>query len=312
MSLGILALATGCSKEVINKGDGSSSSASATSTTTINNNYIILPLDAIIGGLPVGNSVCNPMPSYDSEDLHNWNGVHASLSYVPTTNTTQFTSVSSFLAASTSIKTNIFMNDINVPTTYFSRGFEQLNGTALTDNAGNVLTQNFGLQIDTSIRLSSWEKPGLRQFAIISDDGAIMQINQGGGLTPFLNDDGAHPSKMACASSAVWLGHGMNLPIHIDYFQGPKTQIALMLLWRVIPDTYGTGSQDSPILNPASLNDNACGQSGNDTFFLSSSNPATPIPTPLWTQILNDGWEVVPASDYVLPGKYASNPCYGR
>jgi hypothetical protein len=90
----------------------------------------------------------------------------------------------------------------------------------------------------------------------------------------------------------------------LDYFQGPRYNIALMLLWREIP-SCGANGRDTG----ADLYDEACDQAGNDTFFIWENNPVTP--TNLWLGMLSRGWKVLSPENYVLPSApgVTTNPC---
>jgi hypothetical protein len=303
LSVGLLILATGCSKSVTSNGqsatpnsssatttsDGGTSGSSSSSTT--NNTQI----------------VCNPM-SQDPTIPGPTSGLVGTLHYYdPALNEPNPANVGQILANGTLSPASIFMSELNVPTHTFSEGFTTTGGTELTTPSGTDLVENFALSFDSQLRLSEYDQPGLKQFALLSDDGANFYLDQGNGLKQVVNDDGGHPTEMSCASSAIWMGHDISYPIHVDYFQGPRYEIALMLLWRNIPDEFGTGEQDSPILDPSSLNETMChGQNGDTLFFNPATIPSTP--SSVWDQLRADGWEVVPAVNFVLPGEQP-NPC---
>ncbi len=66
------------------------------------------------------------------------------------------------------------------------------------------------------------ENPGLYRFRLVSDDGAMLYID--GELVA--DNDGVHPPEVRLASRR--LAGGMHT-IHVPYFQGPGSTVALML-----------------------------------------------------------------------------------
>jgi hypothetical protein len=131
----------------------------------------------------------------------------------------------------------------------------------------------------------------------MSDDGSVFEIDQGGGFRPLINNDGWHSSKMGCAADAIEMRRDRDLPIRIDYYQGPRFHIALVLLWRKLSDVPVSGE----------FSDTACGKSGNDTFF--DSNVVPPKAKALWTNMLARGWKVVSPDNFYLPEDGVVNPC---
>jgi hypothetical protein len=65
-------------------------------------------------------------------------------------------------------------------------------------------------------------KPGKYQFALLSDDGAILYIDD----RVLIDNDGMHPPKTG--SRTVMLGGGIHR-LRVSYFQGPRFQVALVL-----------------------------------------------------------------------------------
>jgi hypothetical protein len=65
-------------------------------------------------------------------------------------------------------------------------------------------------------------KPGRYRFCLVSDDGAILSIDE----KTIINNDGIHP--LATKTGTADLTDGIH-DIRISYFQGPRIQIALIL-----------------------------------------------------------------------------------
>ena len=66
------------------------------------------------------------------------------------------------------------------------------------------------------------EKPGMYQFALTSDDGSKLYIDD----ELIIDNDGIHPAQVRSARAA--LSGGIH-HIRVSYFQGPRDQVALIL-----------------------------------------------------------------------------------
>jgi hypothetical protein len=103
----------------------------------------------------------------------------------------------------------IYTSSLNVPTRDFREGFP-----GVTDRLE-------WFAIDYNGRF--WiDKPGFYQFVLTSDDGAKLYID--GDLT--VDNDGVHPPKVK--AGRVKLNAGIH-HIQVSYFQGPRSQVALVL-----------------------------------------------------------------------------------
>ena len=260
-------------------------------------------------GTARNNAVCDPFGATPNTDIAH--GLSASLYYL-TPDQPQYTNVNSYLQHGHTSNTNLFFNQLNVPTRLFSAGFMAQDGSLLKDPSGNTLFEYFALHFESEIRLSSKNQPGNYQFAVLSDDGSILQINESGqaagNFETLINNDGTHASLLGCATKAVTMTSDTRLPIKLDYYQGPRYHIALMLLWRFIPDTNNTCRNNGGQPAAKDLADVACGQSGNGTFFDYNKVPSAPQAP--FIGMLARGWQVVPADNFYLP-ETQSNPCSG-
>jgi hypothetical protein len=248
--------------------------------------------------------VCDPLgPSTGTATSEN--GLLAHLYYTPAGGNT-YGDVESYIQNDPIAPADLFFNQLNVPTRSFSEGFSTQDGTVLVDpETGNTLYEWFALHFESQIKLGSLDTPGRYQFAVLSDDGTLMWLDQGTTPEqPFINNDGETPSRLRCATTGINFTSTTQIPLKLDYFQGPRYNIALMLLWREIP-SCGASGQDTP----NDLYDVACDQAGNDTFFIWENDPVTP--TDLWIGMLSRGWKVLSPDNYVLPGTQGitSNPC---
>jgi hypothetical protein len=158
----------------------------------------------------------------------------------------------------------------------------------------------FGIRYNSLLRLTANQPAGEYQLAILSDDGAIVSasVDGSGNLTTVINNDGAHATEMGCAAQTITMSANSQIPIQIDYFQGPRYYITNMLMWRYIPADA----------DPSILNDPLCGLTGEDSFYDATQNPS--VPNQNFAALLSRGWEVVPAENFLLPNQNPLNPCY--
>ncbi len=239
-------------------------------------------------------AVCSPLGGSATASINN--GLIAELYYLPEGKTTN--TVSTFFT-SAGVKENaqLFLNNISVPKTYFSSGFQLNDGSFLKDDAGNLLNEYFALDLTSSLVLGASDLPGDYQVAFISDDGVIMQADLGGGMQTIVNNDGQHSATMGCATKYFQMSSGSSIPIHISYFQGPRNYIAFTMLWR--PVTSSTAAESY------------CG-TGDDAgnSFYTEPNASSPIgvPTERFNQLLRDGFKVLLNTNFVLPHT-VTNPC---
>jgi len=103
----------------------------------------------------------------------------------------------------------IYVSALNIPLRDFTEGFP------------GVTKREEWFAIDYTGRF--WiEKPGLYGFALTSDDGSRLYIDD----QMVVDNDGIHP--IATHSGIVELSGGIHT-IRIQYFQGPRLQVALVL-----------------------------------------------------------------------------------
>lgn len=234
--------------------------------------------------------VCNP---FNDEEMARNRGIVGQLKYFGSN--PGYSSVVDYVANGNSIDANIFFNRLYVPTRPFDRGFVAKDGTEILTERGDTLYEWFGLDLNTQVKLAQSESAGLYQMALLSDDGAILSISQDGEMQTLVNNDGTHPTRMACATEPIYLDHNTKIPVNIKYFQGPRYHISLIVMWREWPS------------DPALVNDVNCGVSGNDKFFAYNMNPVQPKDR--FLDMLARGWKVLQNDNYALPQEVASNPC---
>jgi len=103
----------------------------------------------------------------------------------------------------------IYTTSLDIPPQNFRAGFP------------GVTKRNEWFAIDYTGRF--WiEAPAIYTFSVLSDDGAILTIDDG----LVIDNDGLHPP--AEKRGQVYLSQGVH-SIRVSYFQGPRLQIALQL-----------------------------------------------------------------------------------
>ena len=179
---------------------------------------------------------------------------------------------------------SLLFNQINVPTRPWDRGFYTTTGEAVLNHRGEPVYEDFGLDLYTSLKLGEGDSPGLYQFGLIADDGAVMERMDDNSM--LVNNDGIHPTKMACSTQAVEMDANSRIPVRIRYYQGPRYHIALMALWRP--------------WNTANPMDPECSQAGsNNRYFDSTVNP--PAPQAAYIAMQTRGWKPLANTNYQIP-----------
>jgi hypothetical protein len=196
---------------------------------------------------------------------------------------------------------DLFFDQLNTPTRPFDRGFVLQSGELLTLPDGTTLYEYFALHMESTLKLGPAEAPGKYQLALLTDDGSILSASTQTGFVELVNNDRTTPTRFACASQTLELGSSSRIPIEVDYFQGPRYHIALMVLWRRVSDTVDEN------ITPSALSDSACETSGNDRFFDSRQNP--PKPSQVFNDMLQRGWKVLGPENFELPAHVRQNPC---
>ncbi len=188
---------------------------------------------------------------------------------------------------------NLFMSRIYVPTRPFNRGFVTEAGETLRTSNGDTLYEYFAIRLRSQLILKNGQAPGRIQLAILSDDGAILSFgNNNGGYDEFINNDYTHPTKLKCATSALDIGATSRIPFQLDYFQGPRFHISLILMWRPWSDTEN-------------MNDPLCDYESNSEFFDSTQDP--PVAGAAYNQLLARGWKTFETENFLL--QEGVNPC---
>jgi hypothetical protein len=197
-------------------------------------------------------------------------------------------SVDYFYSQGVRLDATLFLKQLNVPTRLFDSGFPTSDNNYIKDENGNRLNEYFAFQLQSVLKLDS-EPEGYYQIAFLSDDGTRLKYKNSPNdptFTTLIDNDGDHSTQMGCSSTTLYLTKNSRLPIQVEYYQGPKYQIALVLLWRKV-DT-GTVA-----------NDPLCGKVGNDTFYGPSYTDFTNKYG--YGQLVERGWKVLGETNFVAP-----------
>jgi hypothetical protein len=221
-----------------------------------------------------------------------------------------------------------YFPNVDVVPQEFLLGFPTADGGIVKDNDGNILTSYFSIDFESQIQLASGQTAGWYQFATLSDDGSILNLDlQGNGtLTPIVNNDYWHGAIMQCASQAVYMTPGQAINMNLEYFQGAPVSIAMMVLWRQVPsenppyDPFCSATSISVDQNGvAELNSIStctgieCANQGGPNYFTEAANGSTQ--NSLFNDLLASGgtgaeaWSLLTSENYLLPATSGPNPC---
>ena len=237
--------------------------------------------------------ICDPFHSHSQSSREN--GLYGSLFYLDE-NQTKYKNVEEYISNGTRVDAGLYLDRLYVPTRPFDRGFTTDDGELITVN-NNKLYEYFAIDVTSQLKLGENEAPGYYQLALISDDGALLKTLDGEDNEFILvNNNGIHPTKMACATEPIYMDRNTRLPIRLQYYQGPKYHISMIAMWRPWP---GPGSADK-------ADDFYCGKGGNGLFFEFSKDPV--VPKKPFYELLARNWKVLENENYEFPSQ-DDNPC---
>lgn len=244
-------------------------------------------------------TICDPFSNTSDSTAGASLGIVGRMAYL-TDAMPRYGSARSYLEHGVPVDATLFVDKLDVPTRRFDLGFQTQNGTLIKNQNGNTLYEYFGLKLESELQLSGGNAPGRYQLALLSDDGAVLEVNDRGDWETLIDNDGVHPTRMGCALRTVQVTEDGRIPIRVHYYQGPRYHIALQLLWRKIDDNAPSSA----------LNDALCGAAGNNLFFDYSRVPSTPKAA--FNDLLSRGWRVLEAQNYALPRAVQENPCHSN
>lgn len=241
-------------------------------------------------------TVCDPFDN--SNIISATSGLQGTIHYLESFATT-YTTSADVIANGRKKNADLFLNRLLVPTRVFETGFANDEGVGLKTADGDLLIEWFALNLNSKLKLGPDDQEGDYQLAIISDDGSTLNVqNANGNFEPLVDNEGKHPTKMACASKVIDMTNTTKLPMNLTYFQGPRYHIALNLMWRKVVRVPGGANE---------LDEEQCGQEGNDHFFNVGTATAPATPKAPYNDLLARGWKPLTAANFELQS--GSNRC---
>jgi hypothetical protein len=180
----------------------------------------------------------------------------------------------------------LYMSKLMVPTRTFTAGFPVSDKDVVRKKDGEKLFEWFALQLDGVLKLAPTDGAGMYQIAIISDDGALVKYKDSSSVANYstlINSDGFHGTKLACGAQVLTMNANSRLPIRVEYFQGPRERIALVLLYRKVT---------------SNTLDALCGNS-DVNFFGGTDTYPTGFAGTKYGQMLSRGWKPLSADNFV-------------
>lgn len=248
---------------------------------------------------PVPTVVCDPFGG-NGDKRHGLKGSlwYFNASEVADKTKLPYSGVADFFTKGHNANVDLYMSYLYTPTRAFTAGFATTDGTVLQKSDGGKLYEYFAINMSGGIQLVTGSAKKKYQFAILSDDGAKLFIttkSSTGVLTrkEVVNNDGDHATRFAIASEPIELSSTDRLKIEVQYYQGPRQHISLILLWREW-DPNNTGDPKA-----------GSAYSSNTMWFDSTVVPSAP--KEWWLDVIKR-WSVVPGEVLYIEND-GTNPC---
>jgi hypothetical protein len=239
-------------------------------------------------------TVCDP---FDAGVTARDRGLVAELFYL-NPDQPRYSSSLDYLEHGQKIASTLYLDRLFIPTRAFDLGFYTQEGNLVVNSEGESLYENFALRLESDLALAENEEEGWYQLATLSDDGSLLDIiHEDGSIENLIDNDGNHPTRMGCAIRSIYMTKETRKRVVMAYHQGPRYHIALILMWRPLPDGA----------DPAQpVSDVDCGREGNSRYFNSNFVPS--VPTLKYYELLERQWKVLTNENYRFPFQ-ESNPC---
>ncbi|WP_413558657.1 OmpL47-type beta-barrel domain-containing protein [Bdellovibrio sp. HCB209] len=232
--------------------------------------------------------VCDPFSASGISCRQGWKG---NIFYYPGTSE-GWKTLSPYFSEGTDAGVILYMSNIFVPTRSFGNGFPTTDGELVKKKAadgGANLVEWFGIRLDTILKLNTTDSAGYYQFALISDDGSKLYIApaKGGSYSTIIDNDSAHSTKMKCSSTAIYMDSKSRMPAKLDYFQGPRVEIALNLMYRKV------SSASPDVSAPCEANEGG-------KFYGSVDNTSGNYAGSSYQKALDAGWKQMSTDNFLL------------
>jgi len=203
-----------------------------------------------------------------------------------------FKNVEEYIQKGTLVDAHMYLDRLFIQSQPFTKGIVDSNGNTI-DLEGVRFYENFAVDMDAQLQLAVNESPGYYQLALISDDGALLkQVNSDGTELILVNNNGSHPTKMACAGAPIYMDHNP-INIKLQQYQGSRKALTMVAMWR----KWDPNNKDAI---------SECGKGGNGKYFDSSKTPIQPKKH--FYELLANGWKVLENENFVFPNQ-EENPC---
>lgn len=244
--------------------------------------------------------VCDPFSTGSQQDhglkgkINYWNG---DSKYEDAKYTLDFYKIGN--TGTETASSDLYLNQLNITSREFNQGFPTSNGV-LKNNKGENLIEFFGLELESKLMLPKGELTIEKEYriAFVSDDGVRMQIqNPSGSWSTLLESPTTDPNRVTCSKQTLKFNASTSegIPLKINFFQGPKNHLGLIMLWKEIDKN-----------NPQSFNDPYCLDEpkvfGVNELFDTANGGSKALPA--YTDFLARGWKVIPVDNF-----FTKNPC---
>ncbi len=215
------------------------------------------------------------------------------------------------------IENPIYMDKLDIPTrvydTGFVKGHDQNGSPILVQNTkGQPLIEYFGVSFQGRMTLSKdeagnlLEDEGFYEVAVLSDDGTIVTMqNEHGEDEVIVDNNRTTATRFSCGKKLVKFTKNSKHPFTLNYFQAPKYHIALVAMMKKWSD-IGADGKPTIAYDQSADKDLECGKSGNEYWFLPNQSSA---PTGKYLGLLDRGWKVLSATNFLLPKEDDVNLC---
>lgn len=171
-----------------------------------------------LNAYPMNKIICDPFTGQPQLDLEK--GIKASL-YPKLSTQPIWHSANDYINHYTKADQTLFFADFNIPTRSFQLGFTTAAGETLKDDLGYRLMEYFAVEFETDFMLANTDEETNYEFALLSDDGSKLQIQENGVWKDIINNDGDHQTRMGCSTQVLNLKKNQKIPMRVQYYQGP-------------------------------------------------------------------------------------------
>ncbi len=172
--------------------------------------------------------ICDPFSSTSSDACSAGSGLIGRIYYRPTNASWNADSAATLIQRGTRVTQALQLSQVNIPERSFQDGFPVSGGGRVQNDINEDLIEWFAIDMIGFIRIDNPLQVGAYQFALVSDDGAALRINN----QDFIMNDTIHGTTWDCSTQTVNFATGVKQDISLRYFQGPRYHITLQMMWR--------------------------------------------------------------------------------